>query len=197
MPGRRVALAASARVFLDKGIDMGLQVAAISAEQIEAERDGIWRLVPCTIDNDLEAVEFRVRLWDSSGAQEEFMKLLQRNQALASGKSNDAQTYKTICQKKALVFKCLAGWRTVALERTDDESEPYRRVAVVKKDEIEFEAGNWISFSKGSSERLLERKFREIYESLQQAAHDDDAYREYLEDAAKNAPVSSDGNSSI
>ena len=177
---------------------MGLQVAAISAKQIEAERDGIWRLVSCTINEDLVAVEFRVRLWDSSGAQEEFMKLLQRNTNLAAGKSNDAQTYKTICQKKALVYKCLAEWRTVQLERTDDEAEPYRRIGIVKEDEIEFETGGgWHRHSKDKSERLLERKWREIYESLQQAAHDDDAYREYLESAAKNAPSSSGGNSPV
>jgi len=176
---------------------MGLNTAAISVDQIKAEREGIWRLVPCTIDENLVGVEFLVRLWESSGAQEEFMKLLQRNPNLASGKSNDAQKYKSLCQRKALVRKGLGGWRTVQLERTDDESDPYRRVSVIK-DDIEFEAGAWVEYSERASERLLEGKFREVYDSLQQAVHDDDAYREYMEGdggVVPNSPSSSDGSS--
>jgi len=179
---------------------MGLNQAVIPAEQIKAERDGIWRLVPCTIDDDLIAVEFLVRLWDSSGAQEEFMKLLQRNPGLAAGKSNDAQKYKTICQKKALVHRGLAGWRTVQVERTDDEAEPYRRVAVIKDSEIEFSAGTWVAHSKMASERLLEGKYREVYDALQVAVHDDDAYAEYMSGdggVLPNSASSSGGNSSI
>jgi len=161
---------------------------------MRVEREGIWRLVSSTIDEDLIAVEFLVRYWDSAGGEPEFHKRLQRNQKLASGKTNDAASYRIMAQKRALVQMCLAGWRTVQLERTGDVEEPYRRVGVVKKDEIEFETGVWVKYSKEAAMRIIESSWRNIYAELEVAANDDQGYREYLEEQAKNSESSPGGN---
>lgn len=175
---------------------MGLNVAAISADQIEVEREGIWRLVSSTIDEDLTAVEFLVRYWESAGGEPEFHKRLQRNQKLASGKTNDAASYRIMAQRRALVQMCLAGWRTVQLERTGDIEEPYKRVGIIKEASIEFETGVWVEYSKGSAMRVIESAWRNVYSELEVAAHDDRAYREYLEEQAKNSESSPVGSSS-
>lgn len=175
---------------------MGFEVAEVSDDQIQLERDGIWRPVMSTMDDGMEVVEFKVRYWETAGGQAEFMKRLHRNKEYAQESHTDAQKFRIVAQKKALIQMCLAGWRTSKLEKTGDEANPYRRESVIRENEVEIGKGNWVPFSQSNAMMLTQHKYRRLYAALESSANDDDSYREYLRNVAGNSSGSSVGSSS-